>query len=231
MLAQPKRGNTKLYVAGVFAILAIIFLLLSWNASKAPSVEARPLPVPKSIDLPSGGDWTSAPPPGAKARIKLRGDNGEEFEFDPTDLAGLDKALENFPPDKRDQIRDMLKNVNVREDIGPNGERRRMVFTRDPNGAEPKGMPAIDHDVVSRDAKSSADALRQLIDQGVPEEEARRIVSEALTDSISKQINDPNAKVKAEIISAGDGKQGVMLMVGVEEDGTDHPPAKPEPKK
>lgn len=227
MERKPMKNNsTALVVAGIILALVAGAVGVAVMASRDNAPQA-------GVSAPAGAkqfDVALNPPKtiggeARKAKIRLRGDDGKdvEFEFDPSmSPADIEARIASLPAEHQDMIRKTL------EGMKKNGGKFKFAASGKRSG---DSMFKGGENLVSREAGASADAMKQLIAQGMSPEEASRIVSQALSDSLQKQMNDPNAKVRA-VVSNGapagttltgpDGKPvtvpegATMLMIGVE---------------
>lgn len=222
-----KNNSTGLVVAGiVLALIAgAVGVAVMASRDNAPATAAVPADAKKfdvALNPPKtiGGE-------ARKAKIRLRGADGNdiEFEFDPSAPASeVDAKIASLPADQQETVRKAVEGIKAH-----GGGKFSFAASGDKGPGD--SMFKGGENLVSREASASADAMKQLIAQGMSPEEASRVVSQALSDSLQKQMNDPNAKVRA-VVSNGapegttltgpDGNPitvpegATMLMIGVE---------------
>jgi hypothetical protein len=247
-MAQNKKTGIVVGLAAL-VLLAGVGVAIYATQNDAPAASGTPQAQMSFTPGPGGGDAHRQVV--SERKIAIKTDDGRVIEINPEDPASIEAALAQIPAEKRDELREKLENL-PKLNLPGGGE----WSSSGPGDGPLHG----DGDALNREAKASADAMKALIDQGMSPEDASRIVSQALTDSLQKQIGDGNTKVKAFIsdgssvpgnanILGPDGKPmalppgATVLMVGVEnESGGDksatldvnvsgQPPAPPAPKK
>ena len=251
-MAQNKKTGIVVGLAALVLLAGVGVAIYATQNDSSAAASGTPHSQMSFTPGPGGGDAHRQVVSDRKIAIKT--DDGKLIEFNPDDPASLEAALAQIPAEKREELREKLENL-PKMNLPGGGE-------WNSSGAGPGDGPFKgDSDALNREAKASADAMKALIDQGMSPEDASRIVSQALTDSLQKQMGDGNTKVNA-IISNGssvpgnakilgpDGKPmelppgATVLMVGVENTAGDgnksatldvnvsgQPPAPPAPKK
>lgn len=205
-----RRGRAALAIVGVLAIALLGGGIYLATAKEKPKNDMPIADALRSVSTPDGGNVLK-PNVEAKRAIKLRlkGADGQpiEIEADSLDDASIEKALANVPEAKRDEVRKMLQGIRDRQKDGKGS----FSFTA---GGPGTGGPGIDEKTaqnLERDVKGGVDAMRELIAQGMSPEEASRIVSQGLTESLQKQLkasgSDANLKVS---VMSGDQASGIV---------------------
>lgn len=247
--------NKKLGIAvglGALVLLAGVGAAIYATQNDAPSGAAAGTPNAQMSFTPGPGGGEPHRQVVSERKIAIRTDDGRTIEINPEDPASIEAALAQLPAEKREEMREKLENL-PKLNLPGGGT----WSSGGPGDGPMKGAT----DVVGREASASADAMKALIDQGMSPEDASRIVSQALSDSLQKQIGDENTKVKAFIsdgsnmpgnvkVTGPDGKPldipagGNVLVVGIENESGDGnksatldvnlsapPVPKPAPKK
>ncbi|MDX2176779.1 MAG: FecR domain-containing protein [Candidatus Sumerlaeia bacterium] len=211
-------------IGGAFLFATSKSVSVERTASPAESAGAAPSDVLSSPAAMSAGgapQWSSAAPTTERQErreVRLRLADGTEVSFDPTDPEAMEKATASLPEDMRAQMRQIAE--------------RAMSQT----GGAPDGLPGLadsDHAALMRESENAGALVRDLIAQGMSPEEAGKVVSAGLSDSLQKQIGD-KAKISAQVVPGKEGdQQRMMLFVGVEAEdkGAPSPTATPAAKQ
>lgn len=150
---------------------------------------------------PNGG---AALPHDARVTVKLA--DGTEMEINPADPKSVQEFMQKLPPEQRGRIRfEATKDGNHTfefETADGKAEQKQLRLSLG------EGREAID-----RNAHSAADMMKALIESGMSPEEASRIVSASLSDSITKQLRaeNPDASVQVQVFTSENMSEGLKL--------------------
>jgi len=213
-MAQNKKTGIVVGIGALVLLAGIGAAIYATQNEMAPgSTAAGNTPAKASFAAGPGGEPQRQVV--SERKIAIKTDDGQIIEVNPEDPASLEAALAQIPAEKREELREKLENM-PRMEISGGGTW---------NSSHPGKGPfqGDGGDALGREAKASADAMKALIDQGMSPEDASRIVSQALTDSLQKQIGEGNTKVKA-FISDGSTMPGSVKFNGPDGKPMELPP-------
>ncbi len=225
MFRNKQSGKTAIFAVGAIIVIAAAVIGMNFAGNSDGTTTTIETSDSHSGEAHSNSEhqWTGKPEIKSERMMKIRTDNGEEIEFNLDDPEELEKALANLPEKEREAIRNLVSpEGGLHEFTTADGKKMRFRTNTENVNGDPAEMMAevnLDHDAIMRDAKASRDAIDQLVAQGVPEAEAQRIVTNALSDSIKKQLDNPNAQVFTQISGGENGESGPsMIMIGIEDE-------------
>jgi len=197
-------------LAGVLAAAAIIGAgVYAMGRGNAPA----PAPAPGgSVAAPAAAQPALQTEGKRKMVMKI---NDKEIELSSFDDAELERVIKSHPPEQQAELRAALAQLKTKLESSPMS----WAASGDSGGGDAMqamvGSPQF-QGTLERDIKPGVDLLRQLIEQGVPPEEAKKIVEAGLADSLKKQLGEGFGDAKVNVMldpsaAPGQGRAAIML--------------------